>query len=145
MFKYFKFTLLYLLGIVSITVILLGQHWIIISYACLTVFTILGDLAFGDDTSAPKYQHLCVLRVQLWFVLPTVASLLLVAMWSIAATDVLRKAQTLGRLINYDFNLAKNNTSTWQHIIGLLYVGLMVPMIGLVSAHEFFVLVIKRL
>lgn len=136
MFKYLKFTLFYLLGIVTIIAILLGQQWVTIGYACLTIFTILGDLIFGDDTSTPEYQHLFVLRVQLWFALPLVASLLVAAMWSIAATDVLRIGQTLSQLIDYDFNLAKNNTSVWQHMIGLLYVGLMVSMIGLVSAHE---------
>jgi hypothetical protein len=57
-------------------------------------------------------------------------------MWSIAETDILGLGQTLGLWVNYDFNIAKTNTSAWQHTISLLYVGLMVSMIGLVSAYE---------
>ena len=140
MFKYLKFTLFYLLGILTIAGILMGQHWITIGYACITVFTILGDLIFGDDNTTPEYQHIFLLRVQLWFALPLLATLVLVAMWSIAATDILGLGQTLGQTIgqwvDYDFNIAKTNTSFWQHTIGLLYLGLMVSMIGLVTAHE---------
>jgi hypothetical protein len=136
MFKYLKFTLFYLLGILTIAAILMGQHWITVGYACITAFTILGDLIFGDDNTTPEYQHLFLLRVQLWFALPLLATLVLVAMWSIAATDILGLGQMLGQWVDYDFNLAKTNTSAWQHTIGLLYVSLMVSMIGLVTAHE---------
>ena len=136
MFKYLKFTLFYLLGILTIAAILMGQHWITIGYVCVTTFTILGDLVFGDDKSTPEYQYGFLLRVQLWFALPLLVTLVFVAIWSVAATDVWGLGQTLGQLLSYDFNLAKTNTSVWQHIIGLLYVGLMVSMIGLVTAHE---------
>jgi len=136
MFKYLKFTLFYLLGILTIAALLMGQYWIIIGYVCMTTFTILGDLIFGDDNSTPEYHHLFLLRVQLWFALPLLATLVFIAMWSIAATDILGVGQSLGQLVDYDFNLAKANTNVWQHIIGLLYVSLMVSMIGLVTAHE---------
>jgi hypothetical protein len=136
MFKYLKFTLFYLLGILAIAAILLGQYWIIIGYVCVTAFTILGDIIFGDDHSTPHYQYLFLLRVQLWFALPLLVTLIFVTMWSIATTDIFGLGQTLGQLVQYDFNLAKTNTSVWQHIVGLLYVSLMISMIGLVTAHE---------
>lgn len=134
--KYVKFSLFYCLSVFTIIAILLGQYWVVIGYAAVTIFMIFGDALFGEDLSTPNYNHPMILTLQLWLALPLLILLMLVSIWSIAETDIANIGATLGQVFSYDFNLAKDNTLWWQHLVGALYVGLMVSMIGTVVGHE---------
>lgn len=136
MFKYLKFSLFYALSFLAIAAVLIGQWWLVLAYIISTGFIIAGDALFGDDTTEPSYQYPKLFKLQLWFALPLLITLLLVSIWSVAKTDVFGIGAGLSQLFDYNFNQAKENTFWWQHLLGAFYVGLMISMIGTVVAHE---------
>jgi alkane 1-monooxygenase len=135
-FHYLKFTLFYLLSILTVIAILLGSDWIWITYLVSSVFIIFGDTYFGDDLSIPDYKQSGPLTVQLWLALPLLTLLMFVSIWSVSPSDTFGFGVWLNTIVDYDFVEAKQNTVLWQHAIAVFYVGLMIAMMGTVTAHE---------
>ncbi|MFT4940134.1 MAG: hypothetical protein ACI88A_003186, partial [Paraglaciecola sp.] len=135
-FHYLKFTLFYLLSIITVIAILLGSDWIWLIYLASSIFIIVGDAYFGDDLSIPDYKQLGPLTLQLWLALPLITLLMFVSIWSVSPNDTFGFGSWLNTIVDYDFIEAKQNTFFWQHVIAAFYVGLMIAMMGTVTAHE---------
>jgi hypothetical protein len=136
LFHYLKFSLFYLLSVLTIVALLAGQTWIVLSYLGVSLFIIAGDAWFGDDTSAPAFKHPHIFTAQLFAALPLLCVLMFVATWSVSAQDTLGFGQWFYATIGWDINQNKAATAFWQHCIAVFYVGLMVSMVGTVTAHE---------
>ncbi len=133
---YLKFLLFHATGLLAILALLAGGAWI--SYGLLAILLIftLGDALGGDDTSTPLYRYPALLTLQLWTALPLLASLLFVALWSVSRTDVLGFGAWLGGLSGYDLLGARQDTWTGHYLSTWLLCGLMIGMLGTITAHE---------
>lgn len=136
MFHYLKFSLFHVLTLISIVAMTMGQHWIVYAYATITLFIIGGDALFGDDKSTPKYRHKWMLDTQLYIALPLLFCLLFVSIWHLSASDPLSFGQWVQTTFAFDIFSARDNTQSWQHVVGIVFVGLMVSTIGTVTGHE---------
>lgn len=133
---YLKFSLFHLLTLTTILAILMGQHWIPIGYAAITVFIVFGDALLGDDNSTPEFDHPKMLTLQLYLALPLLCVLVFVSLWSVSEYDIFGFGHFISQLTNYNFLEAKQQTSTWQHVCAVFFVGLMVSTTGTVTGHE---------
>lgn len=136
MTHYLKFSLFHLFTLITIAAMFMGQSWIVYAYASITLFIIFGDAWLGDDTTTPNYQFKWLLDAQLFLALPLLFTLLFVSLWHVSSYDPFGFGQWTQNVLGYDLFAARNNTQTWQHIIGIFFVGLMVSTIGTVTGHE---------
>lgn len=135
-FHYAKFSLFHALTLATVAAMLFGQHWIPIGYAAFTAFIVFGDALLGDDKSIPTYRKPNLLTLQLYLALPLLFLLLFVSLWSLGENDVLGFGQWMSTQVNYDFINARQQTESWQLIVGVFFVGLMVSSIGTITGHE---------
>ncbi|MFY9180246.1 MAG: alkane 1-monooxygenase [Venatoribacter sp.] len=133
---YLKFFLFHLIGITSAVFLLGGGHFITLGFALVVCFYLLGDAYAGDDTSTPKYQHPKVLTVQLWLALPLLSWIVFTAIWSVLDTDPLGYGAFVTQLTGYDVLAARAENGLLQLVTSILLTGLMIGLIGTITAHE---------
>lgn len=135
-FHYLKFFLFHFVGIAVIASILLGSSYISLGLLGVLTFYVVGDALLGDDTSTPTYTIPAILTVQLWMALPLLSLIVFSAVWSVSAGDPLGFGKFIYGLSGYDVLAAREATTWGQHLATLYLTGLMIGMIGTISAHE---------
>jgi len=135
-FHYLKYFLFHAIGLFSVLVLLAGGAYI--SWGILAVLGIylLGDAMCGDDTSTPKYQHPGILTFQLWMALPLLSLIVFTAVWSVSPGDPLGFGALVTQLSGYDVIAARDATAWYHYIAVWLGAGLMIGLIGTITAHE---------
>lgn len=136
LFHYLKFFLFHVIGLLSAVALIAGQHWITVGLIAILVIYMLGDAVSGDDTATPTYHHPGVLTVQLWMALPLLTLIVFASVWSISEADVLGFGALLMSLTGVDVLAAREATSLGHHLSGVVLTGLMIGMIGTITAHE---------
>ncbi|TGL19916.1 flavodoxin reductase [Leptospira yanagawae] len=135
-FDYLKFFLFHAVGLTSVVSLLMGGTYTTIGFFSLLFFYIVGDAVSGDDKSTPSYSKPEVLTLQLWMALPILSLIFFCSTWTVSPTDTLGFGSWLTDLFGYDFNLAKANTPTIVHFYAVILTGLMIGLVGTITAHE---------
>ncbi len=135
-FHYLKFFLFHALGLFAIAAIVAGGPYITAEYWAALTFSVVGDAMFGDDTSTPVFKHPGILTAQLWLALPFMILTVLAAVWSVSPGDPLGFGGWIVWLTNYDAISARDATAFGHHVSALMITGLMIGMVGTITAHE---------
>lgn len=133
---YLKYFLFHAIGLLAAATILAGGAWITAGLLVVLVIYLIGDAICGDDTSTPRFAYPGILTVQLWLALPLVAFIVFAALWSVSDGDVLGFGAALSRLTGHDLIAARDATHAGHHISTWILTGLMIGMLGTVTAHE---------
>lgn len=112
---YLKFFLFHVIGLCAAAALYSGGVTVCATLAGILLFYIVGDLLGGDDLTTPTLQHRALLTGQLWLALPL---LLLIVAASVASFSAGRYA-TMPQLMS-----------------GVVLTGLMIGLIGTITAHE---------
>jgi alkane 1-monooxygenase len=132
---YLKYLLFHILGLLSVVAILAGGPYITAGLWFVLAFTMIGDAVCGDDTSTPKFNHPGVLTAQ-WLALPLLALIVFTAVWSVSPGDPFGYGAWVAGLTGYDVIAAREATTFIHHVSTITYTGLMIGMIGTITAHE---------
>jgi alkane 1-monooxygenase len=96
----------------------------------------LGDAMAGDDTDAPRFRHPWVLTLQLWLALPILAAIVFVSTWRVCDGDPLGFGAWASGLLGRDLLAARAAATLGHHIAGWVLTGLMIGLVGTITAHE---------
>lgn len=135
-FHYLKFFLFHAIGILSCFFILFGGASITVGLAIVIVTYIIGDGVGGDDTSTPHFKVPAILTVQLWLALPLLSLIVFTSIWSVSTGDPLGYGQFITSLTGYDVLAAREATASIHYVSTFILVGLMIGMVGTITAHE---------
>jgi alkane 1-monooxygenase len=136
MLHYLKFLLIHVVGLVALIAILAGGAWMVAGLIGISLFFIVGDAILGDDTSEPKIEQAAVMTFFLWLALPLLVLIVAAFIWSVSPGDAGGVGVYLSEWVGYDLIAAKNSTSFGQQVAGVILMGLMIGLIGTVTAHE---------
>lgn len=133
---YLKYFLFQGIGLLAALSLLAGGIWTSAGLLAILAFYLVGDAIAGDDTSTPHFKHPGILTVQLWLALPLLGFIVFAALWSVSAGDPLGFGAALSRLSGHDLIAARDATAGIHHVSAWLLTGLMIGMIGTITAHE---------
>lgn len=135
-FHYLKYFLFHVIGLLAVIAIVVGGKLATLGLLAILFFYMVGDAVFGDDTSTPKFSHPGILTFQLWMALPLLSLIVFSAVWSVSSGDPLGFGAWLTGLTGFDV-LASRDENFWAHDISVVIItGLMIGMIGTITAHE---------
>ena len=133
---YLKFFLFHAIALAVAATLLAGGSWIPIGLWTFSAFYLLGDALLGDDVRTPHYRYPGILTLQLWLALPLLAMIVFIAVWSVSPGDPLGFGAWAGALTGHDL-LARRVVAEPQRYVALvLQTGLMIGMVGTITAHE---------
>lgn len=133
---YLKYFLFHAIGLLSMAAIVAGGGYTTAGLLTVLVVYLIGDAVCGDDTSTPQIKHPGILTVQLWLALPLLMMIVFSAVWTVSSGDPLGFGAWLTQLTGYDV-LAARDATTWpHHVSGIVITGLMIGMVGTITAHE---------
>ncbi|MFW9616917.1 alkane 1-monooxygenase [Aquabacterium sp.] len=133
---YLKYFLFHAIGLLSMAAIVAGGGYTTAGLLTVLVVYLIGDAVCGDDTSTPQFKHPGILTVQLWLALPLLMMIVFSAVWTVSSGDPLGFGAWLTQLTGYDV-LAARDATTWpHHVSGIVITGLMIGMVGTITAHE---------
>lgn len=133
---YLKYFLFHLLGLCSALAIIAGGHYITAELLTVLTFYIVGDAVLGDDTSTPVFRRPGILTAQLWLALPLLILIVFAALWSVSPGDPLGFGGWITRITTYDALAARDATAFADHVSTFTLTGLMIGMVGTITAHE---------
>lgn len=133
---YLKFFGFHLVALLSVAAILAGGTFVTIGLVSILTLYMAGDALLGDDTSTPTYRHPGLLTAQLWMALPLLVLIVFSALWSVSPGDPLGFGAWLGRVTGHDLLAARDATSFGDHVSTWIITGLMIGMVGTITAHE---------
>jgi alkane 1-monooxygenase len=136
LFHYSKYFLFHLIGALALVAILAGGSYISFGLIAILVTYVLGDALAGDDVATPEFNQPGILTFQLWLALPLLSLVVFSAIWSVSSGDVLGFGQYLSTLTGYDLLAQREATSSANHISAFIITGLMIGMMGTITAHE---------
>ncbi len=136
MFHYLKYFLFHAIGLLAAAAMFLGSDWII--YGLIAIFGgyIILDAVLGDDTTTPTFKHPGILTVQLWLALPLLSLIVFAYIWQVSSGDLFGLGEMLTSLTGYDVLAAKADGSWVSDLCALIITGLMIGMVGTITAHE---------
>lgn len=135
-FHYLKYFLFHAVGLASIATLLFGGDYTVIGLISLLSFYLIGDAISGNDTSTPDFQTPHILTVQLWMALPLLCLIIFSSVWTVSATDTFGFGAWLSNLFGYDFLAARAASNGLHHFCGFVTTGLMIGLVGTITAHE---------
>ena len=136
LWHYLKFFLFHVQGLSVVVALFAGGGWITLALVSTALFSTLGDMFFGDDTTTPRYRHPWVLTVQLWMALPVLLLICFAAVWGVSTVDVLGVGTMLSQWTGTDL-LANRAATHWgHHVSAFILTGLMIGTIGTIPGHE---------
>lgn len=135
-FHYLKYFLFHFIGLLALSAILVGGPFISYGLLAILIAYILGDGIMGDDTSTPDFKYPGVLTVQLWMALPLLSVIVFASIWSVSSGDPLGTGAFLTEFFGYDFLAARDETHWLHQVSTFVIVGLMIGMVGTITAHE---------
>lgn len=133
---YLKFTLIHVVGTISLTAASLGGRYVTMALIGVSSFYVIGDAVLGNDKSDPKLAHPGLLTVQLWLALPMLSLIMFTGAWSVSQGDPFGYGAFVARLTGYDMIAARDAALGWHRISAVLGGGLMVGLLGTITAHE---------
>lgn len=133
---YLKFFLFHGLGLTAFAMILAGGHYPTIGLVSVLAFYVLGDALAGEDLSTPNFAHPGILTAQLWLALPLLATIVFAGVWSVSPGDPLGFGQFMSALAGMDVLAARQAMGLGDQVSVLVLTGLMIGMIGTITAHE---------
>lgn len=136
MFHHVKFFLFHVMVIAAIASLLIGGIFIPLAFAITCLVLTAGDNLMGDDLSTPSPTHIWVYDFQLFSALPLLLVLFAVFTWLFSATDPLSMGALISSTFGFDAMAAKSQTATWEKLVALPYVALIMATAGTVTAHE---------
>lgn len=131
--KYFAF---HLIGLLATLAIFGGGTFATPGLLAVLALYMLGDALLGDDTSTPHFRHPKVLTVQLWLALPLLSAIVFAAVWSVAPGDPLSVGALIEQYIGYPVLAAREAATLGDRISIFALTGLMIGMMGTITAHE---------
>jgi alkane 1-monooxygenase len=135
-FHYLKYFLFHAIGLAALVAITMGGAYATWALVGLLTFYMVGDAICGDDTSTPKFGHPGILTFQLWMALPLLSVIVFAAVWSASSGDPLGYGALVQQLTGYDA-IAARDGAFWGHQVSIaLITGLMIGMVGTITAHE---------
>jgi len=136
LFHYLKYFLFHVIGLTAAGFMLAGGELITYGLIGILVVYIIGDAICGDDTSTPEFKNPGILTVQLWMALPLLSLIMFISVWSVSSVDVLGFGAWVGQFTGYDVLAARENTAFVHHISAFVVSGLMIGLVGTITAHE---------
>lgn len=133
---YLKYFLFHAIGLYALATILAGGGYITAGLISILLLYIVGDGLSGDDTSTPSFKFPLILTVQLWLALPLLSLIVFASVWSVSTGDVLNFGAYVTQLTGYDVIAARDATGFGHHISTFIVTGLMIGMVGTITAHE---------
>ena len=133
---YLKYFLFHVMGLMSLSVILVGGPSLSVGLLAVLVIYLVGDAVCGDDTSTPHFKYPGILTSQLWLALPLLSAIVFSAVWSVSSGDPLGFGAWVTQLTGYDVIAARDATAFVHHISTVIITGLMIGLIGTITAHE---------
>ncbi|HEX6245048.1 MAG TPA: fatty acid desaturase [Polyangiales bacterium] len=131
--KYFAF---HLIGLLATVATLVGGRFATAGLLAVVGLYMLGDAFLGDDTSTPRFRRPGVLTVQLWLALPLLALIVFSAIWTVCPGDPLGLGGWIQGWSGYDVFAARERTQAGHLFSIFVLTGLMIGMIGTITAHE---------
>lgn len=135
-FDYLKYFMFHLVALMSAAAIVAGGSTITIVLLSVFIIYTLGDEWSGDDTSTPKFMHPGILTFQLWLALPLLVAIVFAGVWSVSPGDPLGFGHFVTWVTGYDVLAARDATSFGDHVSAVIITGLMIGMVGTITAHE---------
>lgn len=135
-FHYLKYFLFHAVGLFAVASLLAGGPYITLGFVAVVATFLVLDGFGGDDIDTPVFRHPGILTFQLWLALPLLALIVFVSLWTVCSTDVFGFGAWMSTLTGFDLVAMRNATAWPHHVVGLLHTGLMIGMIGTVTAHE---------
>lgn len=136
MLHYLKYFLFHAIGLLAVAALLIGGGFITMGLVALLLIYMVGDAVCGDDTSTPTFKYPGILTVQLWLALPLLSLIVFTSVWSVSAGDALGFGAWVTQWSGYDVLAAREATAVGHHVSAFLITGLMIGMIGTITAHE---------
>jgi len=133
---YLKYFLFHAVGAMACASILAGGKWVPLGLMAILVYYVIGDAILGDDRSTPDFKFPAVLTVQLWFALPLVAIIVFSMIWSVSDVDFYGVGKRIQEVTGHDVLAAREATTWWQHLAGVIVTILMIGISGTIPAHE---------
>lgn len=133
---YLKFFLFHAVGLFAALTTLAGGPYITAGLATVLLLYMVGDAVCGDDTSTPRYKHPWILTAQLWMALPLLCFIVFTAVWGVSAGDPLGFGAWVTARTGYDVLAARAATGLGHHVSAAVAAGLMIGMVGTITAHE---------
>lgn len=133
---YAKYSLFHLLALLAVAVLFAGGPFITIGLLAVLTFYVLGDIYGGDDTSTPTYRYPGLLTLQLWLALPLLALIMFASTWSVCSGDPLGFGHWIMQWTGYDVVAARDATSFGHHVSVWIASGLLIGLVGTITAHE---------
>ena len=135
-FHYFKYSLFHIIGLLAAFTILAGGNYTVFGLIGLLMLYILGDAVSGNDITVPEYKYPKILTFQLWMALPLLMFIIFSSVWSVSSTDSFGFGAWAGKLTGYDFLQAREISGWIHHFCGFITAGLMIGLVGTITAHE---------
>jgi hypothetical protein len=136
LFHYLKYFVFHAIGLLAVATLLAGGTYISVGMLVVVAIYLLGDGLLGDDTSTPKFRHPGVLTFQLWMALPLLSLIVFSAVWMVSPGDPFGYGAFITRLSGHDVIAARDATAWWHLVSAWLGAGLMIGMVGTITAHE---------
>jgi ferredoxin len=135
-FDYLKYFLFHIVGLCSALAFLAGGGWISLGLLSVTLFYVLGDAFLGQDNSTPHFQYPKILTIQLWAALPLLFIIIFSFIWAMVPGDPFNFGALIQQYTSINILSNKVNTGVFHQLLGIVYAGLMIGMIGTITAHE---------
>jgi NAD(P)H-flavin reductase/ferredoxin len=135
-FHHLKYSLFHVLGAYSVGMALVGGRALPIGLLGLIAVYVAGDAWLGDDDTTPEYRAPRLLTWQLWSALPILALAVFVAVWHVATGDPLGFGALVHGWTGLDVLAARDATTRGQHVALGISTGLMIGLLGTITAHE---------
>jgi len=136
LFHYAKYFLFHAIGALALIAIMAGGSYISFGLIAILVTYVLGDALAGDDVATPEFKKPGILTFQLWLALPLLSLVVFTSIWSVSSGDVLGFGQYLSTVTGYDLLALREATSSANHVSAFIITGLMIGMMGTITAHE---------
>lgn len=133
---YFKYAAFHLVGLAAAAAIVAGGRLASAGLLLVLGLYMLGDAALGDDVSTPNFRHPKILTVQLWLALPLLSLIVFAAVWTACPGDPLGFGAFLQDVTGYDVFAARERTAHGHTFSVFMLAGLMIGMVGTITAHE---------
>jgi alkane 1-monooxygenase len=133
---YLKFSAFHVVGLMAAMAIVLGGGLVTWGLLSVVALYVIGDAVGGDDKATPHYRYPRILTAQLWLALPLLALIVFAAVWSVSPGDVFGFGAWVFDLTGLDVLAARAQASFGQHVSTWILAGLMIGMIGTITAHE---------
>ncbi|MCF6777538.1 fatty acid desaturase [Thiotrichales bacterium 19X7-9] len=135
-FHYLKYTIFHLVGLYALASILAGGMYTVFALIFIIIFYTVGDEYSGNDTSTPQFKYPSILTYQLWLALPLLILIVFALIWRFSEYDFLYFGSFLSHLLGYDLLKIRASNSIGSDISAIILTGLMIGLIGTITAHE---------